>query len=113
MGFGLHMHDEYDHGFEQANPDHALLAVSLSIIRKENHRRLEHTRRIGEIQPVLGDIRLSLGLIPAKLHGTNYTYIYAYISRLSPVACVLPHSAVTLLAKFLGLSASVPRVIAV
>ena len=63
------MHDEHDQGFEQADADHALLAVGLSIVLKENHRRLENTRRIGEIQPVLGDIGLSLNLILAKLHG--------------------------------------------
>ena len=44
----------------------------------------------GEIQPVLGDIHFSLCLISAKLHGLNYTYIYAYIGRRSRAACVTP-----------------------
>ena len=65
--------DNQDHQLtEQADTDHALFAVVCSLILEQHHRAGEDFLRIGEIQPMLGEIDAALGFGPGESNAALY-----------------------------------------
>src|ERR1700693_4045810 len=64
----LNMDNQDDEVVEQPDSDHPLFTVIESIVFEQHHRPSEHLRGVGEVQPLLRQIRLSFRLIPCEVH---------------------------------------------
>src|SRR5271165_7505243 len=64
-----------------------LFAVVLTCIRAYQKRTAEHLLRVGEIEPMLPDVRAVLSLVPFKSHcNSNCSYTPWYL-----LGCPTPH----------------------
>ncbi len=72
MFLGLNMDDQHHQGFELANTNHALLAVVIALVFKQNHRPAENLFGISEIKAVLCQIGQPFGFVPSEIHGLDY-----------------------------------------
>src|ERR1700674_2260419 len=64
----LNMDNQDDEVVEQPDSDHPLFTVIESIVFEQHHRPSEHPRSVGEVEPMLRQIRLSFRLIPCEVH---------------------------------------------
>ena len=68
----LDMNHQDDQRTEQANTNHALLAIVRALILKQHHRTGEYFFGIGEIQSVLDEVTAALTLGPSEFHDASY-----------------------------------------
>src|SRR3984893_13760961 len=64
----LNMDNQDDEVVEQPDSDHSLFPVIEAIVFEQHHGPSEHLRGVGEVEPMLRQIRLSFRLIPCEVH---------------------------------------------
>ena len=75
------MNDQHHQCLQQADADHALLAVILAPILEQHQRPGKHLFRVGKIETVLAQVGLTFGCVPEIAHGL-ILHIRIHISSL-------------------------------
>jgi hypothetical protein len=71
---GFDINDQHDQTIQQADADHAPLAIVRPAVLDQHHRAGEYSGRVGEVQPMLLEVGLPPGFVPDIAQEAIYTY---------------------------------------